>query len=106
MKKRLLKIKSPIKIFIITLLVNYLFIFHRKDRREIKAGHFVNDRRKYSPRLLFVSLYVWILYTITATVILIGLHNIKYSVFLFAVFVIPLFLIICNPLKLKRQNAG
>ena len=94
MRETLRRIRSPFHRFFISVM---LWVFTLFPKRQ---AHWVGRRRR--PRLLYLSLYAYILYTIAATVILIAARNMTVAVLLFSAFVVPLYFVILKP----RKQAG
>ena len=69
-RSRLLLIKRATTKLIVTLIVNYYYVFHRAERRTQQVGHFINDRRisargrlsllMFTATLTVTSLGVWV----------------------------------------------
>jgi hypothetical protein len=94
MRNILLRVRSPLRRRLISLVV-WLLGCYPKHR-----AHWVGRR---PPHLLYLSLYVFILYTVAATVILIAVKDMNTAVFLFSAFVVPLYFVIRRARAARRS---
>jgi hypothetical protein len=92
-RDRLRRVRSPFNRLLISVVV---WLLAHLPQRKI---HWVGNQR--SPRLLFLSLYVFILYTVVTTVILIAARNQQVAIYLFSAFVVPLYLVFMLPRRRK-----
>lgn len=97
--KYLRRIKKPFNRFLVSALLFTVYIVQRIINN-VQPFHWVHRR---PPRLVFLIPYVFILYTVTATTILIATRNMTIAIYLFSAFVVPLYFIVTKS-RIRKQS--
>ena len=94
MKNKLSHLKTPRRRLIFSVVLSLL----------ISLPIRIPNALQHPPRLVLLIPYVFILFVVSATVILIIPRDSDFGIMLFGAFVIPLYLMFTNPHKLIRNT--